>query len=71
MEELVDAVLAGVDDAKAKGLRHYVYILPGDSCGCNVTLEGLVRERLPGHVVNYMTITYRTPRVEKRLIIDW
>lgn len=71
MEELVDAVLTGVDDAKAKGLRRYTYILPGESCGCNITLEALVQARLPDHAVNHMTITYRTGHVEKRLVIDW
>jgi hypothetical protein len=71
MEELVDAVLAGVDAAKAKGLRRYIYVLPGGSCGCNITLEGLVEKRLPDHVVNHMTITHPIRGVEKRLVIDW
>lgn len=69
MEELVDAVLAGVDAAKAQGHRKYMYILRGD--GDIIVLEGLVQERLPGHSVNHMTIRHFNGHVEKRLVIDW
>lgn len=69
MEELVDAVLAGVEDAKAQGRRRYVYILRGE--GDIVVFEGLVQERLPGHAVNHMTIRFSSARTEKRLVIDW
>ncbi len=71
MEELVEAVLAGVEEAKSRGVRRYVYILPENCCECNVKLEQNVQERLPGHSVNYMTITYRAGRVEKRVVVDW
>ena len=69
MEELVDAVLAGVENAKAKGRRRYVYVLPIE--GDIVVFEGLVQERISNCVVNHMTITHHTGRIEKQLIIDW
>lgn len=71
MEELVEAVLTGVEEAKVKGLRKYTFILPPDCCECNKKLEQLVKERLPNHVVNYMTVTYKTGRIEKRVDVYW
>lgn len=71
MEELVQAVLTGVEQAKSKGLRKYTFILPANCCECNIDLQQVVRERLPNHVVNYMTVTYKTGHVEKRLELFW
>ena len=71
MEELVEAVLAGVADAVSKGKRRYLYVMPPDCCECNMKLEKEVQARLPGYTVNYQTITFHTGRVEKRLVIDW
>ena len=71
MEELVQAVLAGVEEAKTKGLRKYEYFLPAGSSESNIELEALVREQLPNHVVNYLTVTYLTGLIEKRLNVYW
>lgn len=71
MEELVQAVLAGVEEAKSRGVTRYEYFFPPNCCECNIALEELVREQLPGHGVNHMTITHPIRGVEKRLIITW
>jgi hypothetical protein len=71
MEELIQAVLAGVEEAKSNGLKQYEYYLPTDSSESVFELETLVGERLPSHVVNHMIVTYFTGRVEKRLIVNW
>jgi hypothetical protein len=71
MEELVEAVLAGVAEAKTKGLSRYEFFFARNCCECNIELEALVREQLPNHGVNYLTTTHPIRGVEKRLIITW
>ena len=71
MEELVQAVLAGVAEAKTNGLRKYEFFMPANSSESIVELVTLVQEQLPNHVVNDLTVTYFTGRVEKRLTVYW
>ena len=70
MEELVEAVLAGVEEAKSRGITWFVYTMPQDSEESNVTLESLVQARLPTYSVNHMTIR-RNTITEKLVIVDW
>jgi hypothetical protein len=71
MEELLSDILAVVESARSQEKNSVVYVIPSQVSLPILEIEESVREALSDCVVNYMTITYKTGRIEHRLNISW